>query len=178
MDGLLRTLFGPDGHPDALTVVQMAARAVVVYATGLLMLRLGGPRILGRYAALDVLTGIVVGSVLSRAVNGSAPLGTTLVAGAVLVALHRLGAALAARSARVSAVLKGRPHVLYAEGRLREDALRRHSVDGEDYREALRITGHAPDDPRIEEVRLERNGRVTVLARDEKPKTPTEAEGG
>lgn len=177
MDGFLRALLGPDGHPDALTVGQMAARAVVVYGAGLLMLRLGGPRILGRYAAIDVLTGIVAGSVLSRAVNGSAPLGTTLVAGAVIIALHRIGAALAQRSDAVSAWLKGRPHVLYAQGRLREDALARHSVDREDYRESLRITGHAPDDPRIQEVRLERNGRITVLARDEKPKTPPMDEG-
>jgi uncharacterized membrane protein YcaP (DUF421 family) len=175
---LLRSLLGPDGHPDALTVGQMAARAVVVYGVGLLLLRLGGPRILGRYAAIDVLTGIVAGSILSRAVNGSAPMGTTLVAGGVVIALHRLGAALSAGSDAVSAVLKGRPHVLYEEGRLREDALRRHSVDREDYRESLRITGHAPEDPRIQEVRLERNGRITVIARDEKPKTPPLDEGG
>src|SRR5262245_21008372 len=52
----------------------MAARAVVVYASGLAMLRFGGPRILGRYAAADILTGVVLGSELSRPVNVSAPL--------------------------------------------------------------------------------------------------------
>src|SRR5207247_1635409 len=104
-----RTLFGEDGHPTALTVAQMAARAAVVYASGLVMLRLRGPRILGRYAAIDILTGIVVGSVLSPAVYGAAPLGPTLVAAAVIVVLHRLAAVLACRSDAFSRVIKGRP---------------------------------------------------------------------
>jgi uncharacterized membrane protein YcaP (DUF421 family) len=177
VDALLRALFGPDGHPDALNVGQMAARAVVVYGAGLLMLRLGGSRILGRYAAVDVLTGIVLGSVLSRAVNGSAPMATTLVASAVVVALHRLAAVLACRSETLSAVLKGRPHLLAERGLVRADALKRHSVDAEDLRESLRISGHAPDDPRIEEVRLERNGRISVIAAAPAPAPPAD-EGG
>jgi uncharacterized membrane protein YcaP (DUF421 family) len=177
VDGFLRELFGADGRPDALTVGQMAARAVVVYASGLAMLRLGGPRILGRYSAIDVLAGIVVGSVLSRAVNGNAPLVATLVATALLVALHRLGAVLACRSKAVSAVLKGRPHVLFEHGRPRVGALERHSVDAEDFAEALRLTGHDPDDPRIDRVELERNGRISVIERRERPVSPRSDDG-
>jgi uncharacterized membrane protein YcaP (DUF421 family) len=172
VDGFLRALFGEDGHPDSLTVAQMAARSVAVYVAGLGMLRLGGPRILGRYAAIDILTGIVLGSVLSRAVNGSAPLLATLVATAVLVALHRLGAVLACRSEGLSALIKGRPHVLVADGKLREGALDRHSVDREDLHEAVRLAGHAPDDPAIEQVCLERNGRISVIAERPRPPSP------
>jgi uncharacterized membrane protein YcaP (DUF421 family) len=173
VNGLLRDLFGPDGEPTRITALQMVARAAAVYLWGLAILRLAGPRLLGRFSALDVVVGIVLGSVLSRAVNGTAPLLPTLLASAALLVLHWALAALACRFPPVSRATKGRPVPLILEGRVLEENLRRHSIGRHDLEEALRIAGHRPGAPGVEEAHLERNGRVSVVVRAPVPPVAT-----
>jgi uncharacterized membrane protein YcaP (DUF421 family) len=163
MNDLFLTVFGPEGRPVELTIGQMIARAVVVYGAGLAMLRLGGHRLLGRYAAIDILMGILLGSILSRAVNGNAPLATSLVAGASLTAVHRLLSAAARRSERLSDVVKGRPHALIVEGGLREEAMRRHHVSPQDFHEALRLAGHDPERCEVRSAYIECNGTISFV---------------
>ena len=79
----------------------MAARAAVIYVAVLAMMRLGHKRFLGKTTAFDVIVGIILGSVASRAINGRAALLPTLGAILVLVALHRLFAHLAFRFERL-----------------------------------------------------------------------------
>lgn len=157
-------LLGPDGVPNSLSALQMALRAVVVYGTGLLLLRLGGARILGRYSAIDIVLAILIGSVLSRAVNGTAPLVPTVAASAVFVGLHRAFAALACHSKVVSRLLKGRPSVLVRDGALLPKALLPRSLEEQDLDEAIRLAGHRPGCGEISEAWLERNGDISVVA--------------
>ena len=64
-------IFGVDAH---LSWAQECARAVLVFAYGLLLVRVAGRRIFGKWSALDIIVSIVVGSNLSRALTGSAEL--------------------------------------------------------------------------------------------------------
>jgi uncharacterized membrane protein YcaP (DUF421 family) len=86
----LEFVFGGDMPAKPLLLAQVAARAAVVYIVGLLLVRIGKSRLLSRATALDVILLVVVGSLLSRGINGSASLSGTITACAVLVALHSL----------------------------------------------------------------------------------------
>lgn len=75
---------------ENLNVWQMAVRAVVVYVAAVAMVRLGDKRFMGKNTAFDVILGIILGSVVSRAITGSAPFSPSIGAGFVLVGVHYL----------------------------------------------------------------------------------------
>jgi hypothetical protein len=79
---LMNTLFGETGN---VTALQECARAILILAYGLAILRLAGRRIFGRWSALDIIVSIIVGSNLSRALTGNAPLLGTIAATTVLI---------------------------------------------------------------------------------------------
>jgi len=66
MDRIAR-VFG--GGP--LSALQECVRTVLVFAYGLLLVRLAGRRIFGKWSALDIIVSIMVGSNLSRALTRS-----------------------------------------------------------------------------------------------------------
>lgn len=78
-------LFGPQGHP---LWWQECARAALIFAYGLALVRIAGRRVFGKWSALDIIVSVIVGSNLSRALTGSAPLFGTLAATTLLMALH------------------------------------------------------------------------------------------
>jgi hypothetical protein len=90
------TLFGTTGH---VNWVQESARAILLFAYGLAAVRLVGRRVFGKWAALDIIVSVIVGSNLSRALTGGAPLFGTMGATSVLLALHWFLAQGAARRA-------------------------------------------------------------------------------
>ena len=61
------TIFGPLGH---LTWWQECNRALVVFIYGLAIMRVAGRRVFGKWAALDIIVSVIVGSNLSRALTG------------------------------------------------------------------------------------------------------------
>ncbi len=111
-----------------VTTAQMALRTVVVYAFALAIVRLGSRRFLSKASAFDVIVAIMLGSIMSSAINGSAPFLPTLVSGAVLVGAHWLLAALAYRLDWLGPVVKGRPARLITDGTVDRDAMRRAGV--------------------------------------------------
>lgn len=161
----LRALVGPDYPAQPLNLVQMVVRAALVYAVALLILRVAHRRLLGRNAALDIIMGFILGSLLSRAINGSAPLFETLGAALVLVALHGGFAVAAFRAPRLEALIKGHDQVLIRDGQLQHEQLRRADISESDLREALRLEGKLLDPAQVELACLERNGRISVIPR-------------
>jgi len=90
-----QTLLGLGRDVGDVGAFQMALRTIIVYVCSLAVIRVGSKRFLSQASAFDVIVGIMLGSVMSRAINGSAPFLPTLLAGAVLVGMHWLLAALA-----------------------------------------------------------------------------------
>jgi uncharacterized membrane protein YcaP (DUF421 family) len=68
----------------------MSLRDVIVYVVTIVIVRLGKKRFMGRTTAFDVILGILLGSIVSRAITGNAPFFPALAASAVLVAMHWL----------------------------------------------------------------------------------------
>jgi uncharacterized membrane protein YcaP (DUF421 family) len=156
---LLNEIFGQKGD---ITTLQECARAVLIFCYGLLLVRLSGRRAFGKWSALDIILSIVVGSSLSRAITGSAPLWGTMVAMALLMALHWLLARLAAWRIGLSRVLEGRAVELARDGMLMRWKQIWHAVSDADLNEALRQHGIE----RVETTRrimIEPSGKITVM---------------
>jgi uncharacterized membrane protein YcaP (DUF421 family) len=165
-----RDALGVGLGPGMYSPLQMALRGVVVYGGGLAIVRLGGHRFLGRQAAFDTILAFILGSVLSRAINGHARIVPTLVATAVVVGLHRLLADLAFRSPRFGQVVKGGAQVIVRDGEILWNRMRRHGLSRGDLDEALRLHGRIADPAAVGEARFERNGSISVLPKKGEPR--------
>lgn len=153
------------GAKDHLSVGQECVRAVVVFLYGLALVRLAGRRAFGKWAALDIVVSIVVGSNLSRALTGGAPFLGTLAATFVLMLLHWLLAHAAARSQLVSKAVEGEPIELAREGAHDVKARKIQAVSLADVQEALRQQGLE----QVQEARrvvLEPSGKINVIKKD------------
>lgn len=150
------------GQKDVIAWWQECARAVLIFGYGLVLVRVLGRRVFGKWAALDIVVSIVVGSNLSRALTGNAPLFGTMAATTVMMGLHWVLAHGAARSRSLSRLIEGKPLDLARDGKLDPAALRRGAVSEHDLNEALREHGAE----RAEETRLmtlEPTGKITVV---------------
>jgi uncharacterized membrane protein YcaP (DUF421 family) len=157
----LATIFG---HQDHVTAAQECARTVLIFAYGWAVVRVAGRRVFGKWAALDIIVSIIIGSSLSRAVTGGAPLWGTLAATTLMLALHAGLAQLAARSGALSRLIEGRPVRLVEEGVPQPAAMRRWSISESDLREAVRKAGRCGLDE-VRDATLEPSGAITIRAR-------------
>jgi uncharacterized membrane protein YcaP (DUF421 family) len=155
----LEALFGETGHVSG---AQECARVVLIFAYGLLIVRLIGRRLFGKWAALDIIVSVIIGSNLSRALTGGAPLFGTLAATTVLLGLHWILAQGAARFRIVSRVVEGAPLRLAAAGESDRRVQRRWAISEADIHEALRNAG-LEQISAAREVILEPSGKISVL---------------
>src|SRR3954467_14097143 len=105
-------LLGLNVSSDQLGLGHMVARSLIVFILGIVLVRMGDRRLLGKNAGFDMLLVVVLGSVLSRGINGQAAFFPTLGVSVFLGGLHPLTAVLACRSHRFSLWLKGEPLVV------------------------------------------------------------------
>jgi uncharacterized membrane protein YcaP (DUF421 family) len=156
-------LLGLSRKASELEFSHMTCRTLVVFCLAVLLFRVADRRFLGRNAGYDVMLGVVLGSVLSRGINGDASFFPTLGASAVLVILHHVLSALAYRSHVCSVGFKGRPRTLVQDGQVDHDELRRCKITADDLDENLRIHGGVMGTDDVREARLERNGEISVV---------------
>lgn len=156
-------LLGID-DPD-LDAAQMIMRAMIVYVATIAMIRIGERRVLGKNTAFDVILGVVLGSSLSRAINGSASLWPTISAGFMLIVLHWSFASLSYHHAWFGRLVKGRPLKLVSEGERIEKNFDRAHITNRDLEEAAR-RGAGIDAGEADEVRLERSGEISFVSHD------------
>ncbi len=154
---------------DNLTVAQILMRTLIVYLAALGVVRLGEKRFFGKSTAFDLVLSIILGSVISRAINGNAPFFPTLAASVTLVGIHWLLAALAFRSDAFGDLIKGRARVLIRDGELQWDAMRNSHLSEQDLRSDLRVTGQIEDLTQVQVARLERGGDISVIPVEREP---------
>jgi uncharacterized membrane protein YcaP (DUF421 family) len=166
---LLADPLGIGVHPLDLSAAQVALRAGLMYVFGLVVVRLADKRVLGKNTAFDVVVGVILGSVLSRAINGTAPLLPTTVGVVVLLAFHWLLAFGSSRSHALSVLLKGNARPLVRDGRVLWEAMRRNHISEGDLAEMLRLRGRLASPEDVGEARLERNGEISAIPRRREP---------
>jgi uncharacterized membrane protein YcaP (DUF421 family) len=155
-----RFLIGQGADPIAWW--QMCLRAAIIFLYSVALYRLLPRRAFGGITAADVVVVVIMGSSLSRALTGNAPLLATLAATAVLAALYTVLTALAARLEWLSWLSKGRPVLLIRDGRIDAKAMRWSLLGEHDLQEKLRASGVARAE-QVAEARLERSGEISVI---------------
>jgi uncharacterized membrane protein YcaP (DUF421 family) len=145
-----------------LSIGQTCARAFVVYLVLIAYVRFGKKRFLGEATAFDAILVIVIGSLASRGIAGSAPLGSTLAATFVLIAMHWVMSYFTKDWPAISTLLKGRDTTLIKNGRIDHQALSDSHMGLDDLTQDLRE--HGVDDPgEVKDARLERSGKLSVI---------------
>jgi uncharacterized membrane protein YcaP (DUF421 family) len=159
----LDTLLGLHAsRASELSVAQTCARAFIVYLVLIAYVRFGKKRFLGEATAFDAILVIVIGSLASRGIAGGAPLGSTLAATFVLIAMHWVMSYFTRDWPAVSTLLKGRDTVLVKDGRIDREALGKSHMGMDDLAQDLRQQG-VDDAAAVKEARLERSGKVSVV---------------
>jgi uncharacterized membrane protein YcaP (DUF421 family) len=148
---------------DELSALQMAARAFVLFFYSILLVRLGGIRTLGKQSAFDVLTMLMIGSILGRCVMTVNTFSGAIASTLVLVALHRLIAWITFKSKAAGKILKGQNLLLMQNGVENSTNRRWQQITDEDIMEALRQEVQLGSLDEIKEVYLERSGEISFV---------------
>ena len=151
----------------ALEAGGAAMRAAVIFVFGLAAVRLADKRLLGKNTAFDVIVGVILGSVLSRSINGSSPVVATIAGVFFLLGLHWLLAYVSSRSHRLSVLFKGEAKPLVRDGEILWGEMRRNHISEGDLLEMLRLHGGLGRAEQVHEARLERNREISAILRHE-----------
>jgi len=157
------TLIGLSVEPRNLTFVQISLRGVIVFLATVAMVRLGHKRSLSHKTPFDAVLLVILASVLSRAINGSAAFFATLGGGVVLVLLHRLFAHLAYYSHGFGILVKGKPDIIVRDGECDFPMMRRNHISKHDLEEDMRLDAHLEDLSKVHLARIERSGDISFI---------------
>lgn len=148
----------------------VAAKAVLIYATALVGLRLGERRTLAQWSIIDFSTAVAIGAIVGRtAIASNQSFLTGAAALVTLIAVHRL-ATLLRFSPVFGKLLDHRVRVLVAHGQLRRGQLRRCGLTDNDLFAHLRQSGvRQLNDLRY--VLYEAKGSLTIVREDAHPDT-------
>jgi uncharacterized membrane protein YcaP (DUF421 family) len=156
--------FGAD--PRNLTFLQIVLRGIIVFAVTLVMVRLGDKRFLSKKTAFDAILGLILASMLARAVNGSASFWPTLGGGFVLVGLHRLIAHFSRRWHKFGNLVKGTSDLVVRDGQVIEAGMRRNDLSEHDLQEDMRLNGQVDEVSKIKVAYAERNGQISIVPKN------------
>src|SRR5437899_10582494 len=126
-------------EPKYLTFVQISLRGIIVFLATLIMIRLGHKRSLARKTAFDAVLIVILASVLSRAINGSAAFFATLGGSVIIVLVHRMLAFIAYHSHWFGCLIKGSPEVIVENGEMVLETMRINHMSKHDLDEDFRL---------------------------------------
>jgi uncharacterized membrane protein YcaP (DUF421 family) len=148
---------------------QFVARGALAYLGLLVLLRLTGKRSFGDMSSFDIVVLVIVGGLLRSAVLGDdkSVLGP-FIAVTTILGLDLFLAWACARCRWVDELVEGGPVTLIDDGRVLTGQLKRHNLPRSALDRGLRMQGIASA-ASVREARLEANGRLSVIARDDAP---------
>lgn len=145
-----------------LPVWELVARAALVYAGLLLLIRLSGRRTVGQFTPFDLLVVMLLSEAVSNALTGGDPsLTAGLISAATLIGMNWIVAAVTARSATVRTALEGEPILVGKDGRLLSAVLTKLHIPETDVLQALREADC--DLPSMQCAFLETDGCISIL---------------
>jgi len=157
---IIETVFGKGRD---LSVLQMSARAVVIFFITLIYIRVAGKRVFGRISTFDYVITITLGALLSRAIVGVSPFVPVIVSSFVFIMLNRLVAWLCLISPAVGRIVKGRSVSLYRDGSFNQKNMKEQLITERDTMEGIRKELNEDSLNNVDEIILERNGEMSVL---------------
>lgn len=154
-------VFGLEWHE--LNVWRTMLRAGLIYILGIIMVRLGGKRFVGKFSAFDIIMAIMIGSILSRAIVTKDYFLAHIAAAFVLTVMHFFFAYIAFRWDWFGTLVKGKPRVLITNGNIQWDAMKKSNISEKDLMCALREASSSEDLTQVSQACLERSGNISVI---------------
>ncbi len=164
-DSFLAWWLGDKAVPDAHQLLQMSLRAAIMFLAALIIIRFAHKRFFAKHGAFDVIVAFMLGSTLSRAINGTAAFFESMAAGAIIVVLHWVCSSLSYHSEFLGYLIKGRSEKLIENGKILERSLERTTISRKDLEEGLRLHGKTLDPKTVHLAVLERNGEISVIVK-------------
>jgi uncharacterized membrane protein YcaP (DUF421 family) len=164
-----RAIFGSSNSSTEVSAAEVALRCVVVYCLALIIVRLGSKRFLSKASAFDVVVAIMLGSIMSRGIDGRESIIVTIVAGGVLVAMHWLFGFLSFYTDWFGRLVKGERLLLIKDGQIQEKGMRKGSITERDLAQALRMQTNHRNLARVKRAYLERNGEISIVSDRDDP---------
>jgi uncharacterized membrane protein YcaP (DUF421 family) len=155
----LDNLFTPE-----LPLLNLAFRAIVVYLSVLILLRIGGKRQMGQMNATEFVAILLISNAVQNSMNG----GDNSLAGGLVLAVVLIGAStlisyLTYKSKIVSTIFEGSPTLLIHKGKVLTKNLEKELLSDGELRTLLRKQGfHHLED--IQTAILEADGTVSITA--------------
>lgn len=146
---------------DATELAETAAKALLMYVTALVGLRIGERRTLAQWTIIDFATAVAMGAIIGRTAVAQQSYLVGAVALLTLVAVHR-AASFLRFNPLLGKLLDHRVRVLVQDGRLRADELRRCGLTDHDLYRELRQRGFF-DVASLRYVLYESKGDVSVV---------------
>ena len=159
-------LLGLDAEPKDLTFTQISLRGIIIFLITLVMVRLSSKRSLAEKTAFDAILLVILASILSRAINGTAGFFTSIGGGFVLVFLHRVFAWLACRSHAFGKLIKGCPEIIVENGKPVLAMMRRNLISQHDLEEDLRLEAKTEEFADIQVALIERSGDISFIKKE------------
>jgi len=159
-------LLGLDAEPKDLTFTQVSLRGIIIFLITLVMVRLSSKRSLAEKTAFDAILLVILASILSRAINGTAGFFTSIGGGFVLVFLHRFFAWLACRSHAFGKLIKGCPEIVVENGKPVLAMMRRNLISQHDLEEDLRLEAKTEEFADIQVALIERSGDISFIKKE------------
>lgn len=154
------------GQGKDLNALQMGCRGLLVVLISLILIRISGRRSFGLHTPLDNIITISLGAILSRAVVGASPFVPVIVCCFAIVILHRFLGWLVSRSKRVARLLEGDKILLFSNGHIHPENMKRALLSEEDMMEGVRKSALTDDMSEIDRVFIERNGDISPVKKN------------
>lgn len=162
----LKDLFALDRTAQELEFRQMLPRALVVFISGIVLVRMADKRSFAKKSAFDVLLILILGSIMGRSITGSERLFPTIGACFFLILLHRLMSLFACRWPSFEKLVKGHTDMLVKDGQVLTKTLRVHHISDDDLAEQLRLKAMVTDIRNVSVASLERSGEISFIKKD------------
>jgi uncharacterized membrane protein YcaP (DUF421 family) len=153
---------------DELDIPQALIRAAIVFAFTLILFRLAKKRFIGKSTPFDTVMSVVVGSVISRAVNGSATLFPTLAISALIAFLHGVISFFMSRSPWFGRLIEGVPRQVMKDGKIDKKVLDEEHLTVADILSSARIQSELESLDKVADSFLETNGKVSIIPKEKK----------
>ena len=147
---------------EELSTLQVCLRALVVYLVLIGYVRFAKKRFLGEATGFDAILVIVIGSIASRAISGTAPFIASLAGTLMLVVVHWVISFITRDSPFLGYLIKGKDTVLVRDGKIDRQALTGSHMSEDDLAEGLRQEG-VEMPKQVRSARLERSGKISVI---------------
>ncbi|WED43077.1 YetF domain-containing protein [Legionella cardiaca] len=143
-------------------LIYVVARSFLLFIVSIILIRYGNRRY-SLNTAFDYLLLVILGGLISRGINGSSSLLTTVTASMSLVFFHRGIAILTYRFKKLEPLFKGEARLIIEEGEFLKKKLQQYHLTENDVLAEMRTQLHTTDIKKIAAAYLEATGRISFI---------------